>query len=318
MAQNPLSDRTISEIKLLSEIARANKGHISIQDIATLSSSGLDEAEIRIAWDTTPDLRSSYDLEQDFVVDRTEAIQESSILSEVLERRYRARKFIQFGKRFQRFSRVRDVTVFSVSGSTSYYSTLPGDDLDFFAITKGGVLWICLFKSMVLARVYRFFHPTYPRFCFSYAIDDRFAKKAFATDDLLFARDALNVIVLHGASYYRTLLTRSLWMADYFPRLYQLKTEPPREEVSKSNVKSPLLQFLNLFVYYTMGPYLRIKSSQLNRNLRRKDLTGSLFTIRSGPDHFIIESARYQRLRKMYHRLGKTIRTDQSAAKIET
>ena len=310
MAQTPLSDRTISEIRLLAEIARVNTSHISIQDIATLTSVGLDEAEIRAVWEATPGLRSFYDLRQDFLVDRNDAILESSIQFEVLERKTRARQFTQYARQFQKFYRAKGATVLSVSGSTSYDSTQPGDDLDFFTITNDGALWIYLFKSMVLARIYRQLHPGFPKICFSYSIDERFARKAFATEDLLFARDALSVIVLHGENYYRTLLKRNSWMANYFPRLYQIKTGPPDEEAGKSGAKSPLLRFLNLFLYFTMGPYLRFKSSQVNRNLRGKTSTGSFFTLKSGPDHFIFESVRYQRLRQIYDKLGKTIRTE--------
>lgn len=318
MAQYPLSDRTISEIRLLSEIAKANSGHISIQDISILTSAGLDEAEIRTAWENTPDLRSSYELKQDLVVDRSEVIQEHSITSAVLERRSRARQFIQSARCFQRFFRASDPIVLSVSGSTSYYSALPGDDLDFFTITNDGSLWIFLFKSMVLARIYRLIHPTSPRLCFSCAIDDRFARKAFATEDLLLARDALNVIVLQGENCYHALLKQSSWMANYFPRLYRLRTEPSREEVRKPRVQSPFLRFLNLFLYFTMGPYLQFKSALLNWNMRRRALAGSLFILRSGPDHFIFESVRYQRLRQMYDRLGRTIRADASTVNIGT
>jgi hypothetical protein len=317
VAQYPLSDRTISEIILLSEIAKANSDHISIQDISILTSAGLDEVEIRTAWENTSDLRSSYELKQDLVVHRSEVIQDS-ITSAVLEKRSRARQFIQSARCFERFFRAGDPIVLSVSGSTSYYSTLPGDDLDFFTITNDGSLWIFLFKSMILARIYRLIHPTSPRLCFSCAIDDRFARKSFATDDLLLARDALNVIVLQGENYYHALLKQSSWMANYFPRLYRLRTEPSREEVRKPRVRSPFLRFLNLFLYFTMGRYLRFKSALLNWNLRGRALTGSLFILRSGPDHFIFESVRYRRLRQMYDKLGRTIRADASTVNIGT
>lgn len=305
MAQNSLTDRTISEIKLLSEIARANNGHISIQELATLTSAGLDAADIRAAWETTHDLRSSYDLRQDFVISRAEALQENSILSAVLERKFRARQFIQSAKCFQRFCRTKGATVLAVSGSTSYYSTLPGDDLDFFTITEDGALWVFLFRSMIFARIYHFLHPETPRTCFSYAIDRSFAKKAFATDDPLFARDALNAVVLCGHVVYDQLLRRSPWMNDYFPRLYQFKIEQGQKIEEHGTGKSSMRQVLNSFLFLTLGQYLRVKSALLNRRLQGQARTSSLFALKSGPDHFIFESVRYLKLRQMYRQFGR-------------
>jgi len=306
--QQPLSDRTIAEIRLLSEIARANHSHVSIQDIAAITLAGLDEPHVRIALETTPGFRSSFDLKHDLVVDRTERISEASLMANLRERKSRAEHFIQSARSFQRFCRARERIVLCVSGSTSYYSVMPGDDLDFFIITKDRGLWVFLFKSLILARIYRLLHPEFPKICFSYAIDEGYARDAFAADDLLFARDALNAVVLYGENFYRLLLKENPWIAKYFPQLYQLKTQPRLEENPSPNTSTPpLSHFLNLFLYSTFGPYLRVKSALLNRSLRRQHLTGAMFTVRSGPDHFIFESIRYQRLRHMYDKLGKVI-----------
>lgn len=313
--QGPLTDRTITEIRLLSEIARANHSHVSLQDITALTSTELDETQVRTALETTPRFRTSFELKQDLVVDRTEDISEKSLLSGLRERKSRAKQFIQSARSFQRLCHTRETTVLAVSGSTSYYSTMPGDDLDFFTITKQDTLWILLFKSLILARTYRLLHPAFPRICFSYAIDDKYARNAFATDDLLFARDALNAVVLHGQNFYETLLKQNPWMANYFPQLYRLKTNQPREKaLESSSKKAQFSRFLNLFLYLTLGPYLQVKSALLNRSLQQKRMTRSLFTIRSGPDHFVLESIRYKRLRQMYDQLGETIRATPSTA----
>jgi hypothetical protein len=308
VATNTISEQTISEIKLLAEIAKLNNSHVSIKDIATLTSTEMDEAGVRNSCENDPRLQVSFDLTEDLVLDRTEEHSENSIVQSFEERRARANDFIRFAHSIQAFCRTRGTGLFSVSGSTSYYSTSPGDDLDFFTITADENLWFFLLKSMIFTRINRILHPESPRTCFSYTVDYSFAKKAFASDDPLFARDALNIVVLHGQGLYDQLLRQSSWMSSYFPRLYQLKTDHRQKNVDCTTGKSLFRHILNYFLFLTMGRYVRVKSALVKRRLQSQAKTSSLFTLRSGPDHFIFESVRYLRLRQVYGHLGRTIR----------
>lgn len=314
MADNTISEQTISEILLLAEIARTNNSHISIKDIVTLTSTEMDENGIRSACKNDPRLQASLDLAEDLVFDGTDPHSEDSLLQSFDERRTRASEFVRFANALQVFCRTRDTGLFSVSGSTSYYSISPGDDLDFFTVTADGALWFFLFKSMIFSRIFRILHPEYPNTCFSYTIDQSFAKKAFATNDPLFARDALSVVVLHGHGFYDQLLRQSSWMNSYFPRLYQLKTEGRPKMAEHGAGKSLNRHFLNSFLFLTLGRYLRVKSVLANRRLQSQAKTSSLFTLKSGPDHFIIESVRYLRLRQMYSHLQRTASVDGATA----
>ena len=318
MAGNAISEQTISEIKLLAEIARTNNSRVSIKDIATLASTDMDEAKIRSSCRNDPRLRASFDLTEDFILDRSEKHSKNYLLQSFDSRRVRANEFIRFANFFQALCRTRDTGLFSVSGSTSYYSTSPGDDLDFFTITRDGSLWFFLFKSMIFARIYRILHRECPPSCFSYAVDHSFAKKAFAIDDPLFARDALNVIVLYGHSLYDQLLRESSWMNSYFPRLYQLKTKHGQKTVEHGSRKSLNGQVVNSFLFLTLGRYLRVKSALANRRLQSQAKTSSLFTLKYGPDHFIFESARYLKLREIYGQLGRTIRRESATTNTAT
>ncbi len=314
MTDTQLSDGTVSEIRFFSQIARANRSHVSLRDIAMLTSISYTEMELRERWNSVHQLFGTYRLEQDILLDSDSGVPEdpTSALAREAEKRARAQDYLTSARQFFRLSRDSSTRLVSVSGSTSYFSAHPSDDLDFFVISAKDHLWTFLFKSLILARAFRILHPNSPRVCFSYATEEDFAEKKFAEGDPLLARDALSVVVLQGETYYQRLIKQNKWISDYFPKLYRTKTElnhldRTESEPAKSSV---VRRSINLLLYFCVGQYIRVKSDLLNRQFLRKGFTQSLFTVRSGPDHCIFDSHRYSKLRQMYSQLSPTILTD--------
>jgi len=140
-----------------------------------------------------------------------------------------------------------------------------------------------------------------PWLCLSYVADEQFAKREFASNrDGLFARDAVSARVVQGEEFYSDLLRENSWMAEYFPKLYSLQVAKSSNESNKVKRDSTFTRIINMFLYYTAGSYIKLKSHLLNRKFSRDRKISSLFKLRVGVDHCIYESQDYLRLRKMY------------------
>ena len=312
MTDAQLSDRTASEIQLLSEVARVNRTYASLRDIVLLTSIVFTETELRDRWDNIPQLRS-YKLDNDLLLDPWAPEKSASRLAVEAEKRVRAEEYVRSAKAFFAWNKDSSSRLVAISGSTSYLSPRPNDDLDFFIVSEKGKLWIQLFKSLLLARTFRLFHRSSPRICFSYVADEAFAEKEFATEDPLLARDALNVLLLQGEEYYQRLVQRNKWISDYFPKLYKLRTESRQIDTERPRIIKSSLggRSLNLLLFFCVGHYIRIKSYLLNRRFLRSGQTRSLFTVKSGLDHCIFESVHYSRLRQMYNQVLLEARRDE-------
>lgn len=314
MTDAQLSEQTASEIRLFSKIARANHTHASLRDIALLTSIVLTETELRDKWDTIPQLRS-YKLENDLLLDPdSRALEKSeSGLTAESEKKARAEQYVRFAKAFFAWNKDSSPRLVAISGSTSYLSPRPNDDLDFFIVSEKGKVWIHLFKSLLLARTFRLFHRGSPRICFSYVADEDFAEKNFATGDPLLARDALNVVLLRGEEYFQRIVQQNKWISSYFPKLYKLRTEGRQIDIKRPLVIESSLstRILNLLLFFCVGHYVRIKSHLLNRHFLHSGKTHSLFTVKSGLDHCIFESVHYSRLRQMYSQVLLETRKDE-------
>jgi hypothetical protein len=315
MTEAQLSDQTISEIRLFSDAARANQNYLSLKDVALLTSMRFSEAELRAKWNSIPELSSTYKLEQDLLLDPSLETREgsNSVIDVVEEKKARAKNYLSFARAFVAWTRDSPSRLISISGSTSYFSADSNDDLDFFVVSRKDRLWIFLFKSLVRARIFRLLHPLSPRICFSYAVDETFAKKIFAEGDPLLARDALNVIVIQGEDYYQDLVRKSKWISKYFPRLCRLKTEHyhSRNKDFRPSDASVIKTSLNLLLFLVLAQYIRIKSNLLNRQFLRAGKSQYLFTLRTGPDHCIFDSLRYSKLRQIYNQHNPTNQREQ-------
>jgi hypothetical protein len=301
-----IPDKVISEIRLLAEIAKAHGSLLSLQDVATLTHINLSEDQIAVHWHSIPALAETYDLKSGFMIERKPGNgSRPPITSEVvLEKLARGARYTSFAREFASLCRGEEINLVAISGSTSFQAVSETDDLDFFCITKPDTLWIFLTKSLLVSRLFRLFRRDAPRICFSYAVDQGFAEREFASsNDALFARDALTTIVIHGARSYKRLLMKSSWISNYFPQLYQRRTvTADGEQLEEPSVHSPARNFLNRLLSFIVGNYIVTKSSMLNRKFRRQGRISSLFRVRIGPDHCIFESIRYSNLRTMYNK----------------
>jgi len=141
-------------------------------------------------------------------------------------------------------------------------------------------------------------------------MDERWATQEFGKrQPPIFARDALTAKVIGGSSAYHALLEEAPWMGDYFPAFYNMRLgetrsrgrQPPRREAAEKEGSV----LLNSFLYHTLGVFLRMKSWTLNRRLTKAGWHSAVFVTRLGPGHYIYESNRYRKLRKMYGEIEK-------------
>ena len=297
-------EHIIYEISFLAGIAKANGSLLSLKDLVALTRTSLSEEQLMSWWAITPELAGFYELKNGLIIERGNDYPGSapSILDRELEKRARAESYARYAREFASFCTGQETKLIAISGSTSYHTTSAADDLDIFCITKPDHLWLFLTKSLLLARFLQIFRRSEPRICFSYAVDQNFVINEFLpARDPLFARDALTTIVVHGQEFYEELLKKSSWISNYFPRLYQQRTnavhlEPGREKIGSS----PSRRFLNTLLLVLVGNYIAFKSAMLNRRLTKQRKFSSLFKARIGPDHCIFESVRYSKLRDMY------------------
>ncbi len=303
-------------IEILCSIAESNGVSLSTAEIVELASLGIDESELQEAWK-----KSKLNLKFKVVSGLITENKEQPVSNAHVDRRHseravryeRAASGIAIARKFGvSLSGDKNLKLLSIGGSTSYYSVSEQDDLDFFCVTKRDSVWIFLLKALLLGRLFRFSEKEGPPLCFSYVIDEDKAAQLFRTKrDSLFARDAISAIVIAGESYYEKLLKENKWMASYFPNLYshrisnnsKLQTEkvlgsgPLSSSVTRS---SAVRQVANLFLFFTLGSYIRLKSHFLNKRFARAGAKKRLFEVRAGKDQCVFESLDYIELRAKY------------------
>lgn len=294
-----LSDESISRIDLLYSVARFNDSALSLSDLRVLLKSETTEAELEDAFARSPTLSSKYQLRSGFVFEKGK----NATVSRELEKRTLAVRNVVLGARLVQRLRGRGSVVIAISGSTSYESARESDDLDLFCVTQGDNAWIFLTKALLLVRASRLTSSQLSRACLSCVMDQNFAEKAFGSEqDPIFARDALNAIVLAGDEEYRALLLRGKWMRRLFPNLYATRTGSPMTPARRGrpSIKN---RVANLLLFHTVGRYIQMKSMLENRRVAKYGDRGRLFETRLGHDHCIYESLRYRQMRKIYSRI---------------
>jgi hypothetical protein len=311
-----LSDRVVSNMKLFCDVARENGATISLKDLIAVTSIDCSEEELSKSWESYAILSSRYKVASGLVLEKIEEskvdLDVNIIVSELTSRFDRANSNIEYAIRFgamlERAGSPFEVC--SISGSTSYLSVSETDDLDFFCIAKSGTMWVSFVRALIFARVFRFSTRKAPWICLSYVSDEQFVRLELSRNQNgLFARDAISTMVVRGEEHFLNLLKENSWMALYFPKLYSLRIREeagpaliPRQKIETA---PPLERIINLFLYYTAGSYIRVKSNLLNRKFSRDRKFSSQFNLRIGTDHCIYESADYMRLRKLYASLSK-------------
>ncbi len=308
-----LTEEVLSNMKLFCDVARENGSSISLKDLIALTSINFSEEQLANSWDSYRTLSSQYGLASGIVLEKVDTDEFGEARTVEYSHRFeRANSNIAHANQFAALlNRAGSAfKVLSVSGSTSYLSVSETDDLDFFCIGKSGAMWASFVRALILARAFRFAKKNSPAICLSYVSDENFVRREFSNNkNGLFARDALSTKVIGGEAYFVNLLRENSWMALYFPRLYGLRIKHGSGPGHPPNNRTQAMVFeriLNLFLYYTAGTYIRIKSYLLNRKFSRDGKFSSLFKLRMDYDHCIYESADYVRLRRLYDGLEKS------------
>jgi hypothetical protein len=305
-----LTEKEELDIEAFCKIAKENGAAISLSELIELASIDASEHELATAFRSDSKLRSKFLLESGYILERVPVAQATSRRVEEEEgRRGRARANLKKASRFGRGLRSGTVVV-SVSGANSYLSATEDEDIDFFCVTKTNGMWPFMLKALILARIHRLSNSDVPELCFSCVMDERWATQAFRErQNPIFARDALTAKVIFGRTAYRALLEQAPWMEGYFPTFYNLRlreTEPEGgpsvEDVVGAGEGSAVL---NSFLYRTLGSFLRMKSWALNRKLTKAAWHSSVFATKIGTGHYIYESNRYRKLKRMYRELEK-------------
>lgn len=300
----PSTSDELSRIEVLLAIARVKGSPLAIKDIDELTDF-TPGSNFRSIWDRFPSLESRYKSVGGLLIekDAKSGLAGDMTLDDSTRRRARAEEYVRYAREFCFLSGKKWVRVFSVAGSTSYKGASENDDVDIFCVTEDDSLWIYLTKTLLLARAFKLIRPKSPRFCFSFALEEGYARMLFASPhDALFARDALTIQVLHGSSFYNALLRTGQWISDYFPRSSMLRnaqSSKKPEERSATRLTAPW-KALNIFLFLTVGNYIRLKSIFLSRKLTKRGQHDSVFRMICSRDHCIFESRGYQGLRRMY------------------
>jgi hypothetical protein len=301
-----LSEFDESRIMLLCEVAKANGSILSIQDVLSTASLDATQEEITRAWKTSRVLDSKYFLDSGYVFEKGSSAHMDS-LKEEEKRRSRANSNVEYSKSLLPiFSKSGALSV-SISGSTSYFSVSESDDLDFFSITKKNQTWIFLTRSLLLLRAKKILSKKMPDVCLGYTADVSYVSAIFLSSRSgLFARDALTALPILGKAFYDSLLKESLWMSEFFPKVFgeRLSLSSGVEPAPEIN-SSVLFKIFNMFLYFTAGTYMRIKCALLNRKFSKRKEYDRIFALRIGFDRCVYEARSYLELRKLYSNDGR-------------
>jgi hypothetical protein len=294
-----LSEKTTERIDLLYESAKRNGSLISVHELTRLLSERTSERELAEAIASDPLLNARFELKGDYLTERRPG-PGASQLSEESHSRRRATSNLVHAVRFAQLLRPSRFRMVAASGSTSYGSASKSKDLDLFCVAPAGQLWYSLTWGLIMARVFSFISSQSPPVCFSCVMDERFARSTFSdVQGPLFARDALETKVIKGYDVHRSLMRMARWISMFYPAAYEL-SEYSGTPVLTTNRPSVLERALNIFLFTTVGRYLKLKSTLLNKKLAAARRAWDVFDIQCEEDHLIYESRRYVSLKQRY------------------
>jgi len=197
----------------------------------------------------------------------------------------------------------RWVRCIGVTGSTAYGAPEPGDDLDFYVVTRrGSAAWFLLatYLTLRLAR-FRKRDSGDPTPCFNYVVDDLRAPGEFArARGLLFAREALTTQIVLGDDYYRGLLAQAPWLSSEIPQLYARRTVAPGAATSET--ASFPVRCLNALSFLPLASYLQFAGLVRNARARKWNQPSAAFRTLTASNGFVFQSQRFEELRRWYDR----------------
>ncbi|TLZ76714.1 MAG: hypothetical protein E6K08_05000 [Methanobacteriota archaeon] len=191
-----------------------------------------------------------------------------------------------------------------ISGSTAYTGAKAEDDLDFFLVAERRRLWISLLLAMATARLLRLRSSSSPVYCFNRIVERADCEQTFRTTrEPLFAREALNLVILRGSRLYSHLLASARWMETVFPELYAMRLREAGAADEATMGRSPAAGTVaNAAAFLVLGPYLWLAGIVRNAGLRRARRDKECFRTVIRPDRYATESILYDELREGYRK----------------
>ena len=199
----------------------------------------------------------------------------------------------------------RWVRCVGITGSAAYGEPESGDDLDLFVVTRTGSLWWFLLTTFLTLRLRRLAGKgrDEPEPCVNYVLDDSRALEEFSgSRGYLFAREALMLRPIAGASYYEGLLARSGWMEEVIPRLYARRTRSPGE--CRPSRAPRIVRLLNAITFLPLAAYLHLAGLRRNARARRAGNERATFRTVTRLHRFALSTLRFEELRHRYPRAG--------------
>jgi len=295
MASRPAFSEPMEKvIDVAVRVAGAHDSGVTVEDLLNLLPNGTTIQDVETVLRLLPSLENGYQVRDGLVLSRSRSS------DDFRTRLDKSANNLAVARQFSERLDYRSVLAITVSGSTSYKGASQGDDIDLFCVTPAGGLWSFLARALVLTRISRLSGKPVPPVCVSCVMDATFAETTFAEDQgALFARDALVAEPVKGAGTYRELLRTGAWMHRYFPKLYDLKGDSDGSRFS-SGAPSAKSRISNLFLFATLGTFIRAKAVYHNLRLAKAGLRRYSFRAKIGHDHLIYESVKYLSLKRTY------------------
>jgi len=300
-------------VEVAIKVAQMHDSTVALTDLTELMPAGMTSVEVAEALEFTPELSTKYVLKDGLVLPKSGIRPDSDDHSRRLAH---SMTNINVAKRISTMLGTDEAEMIAVTGSTSYRAASWRDDVDLFCVTRPQRMWLFLAKALLFARASRLLLRSKVPICLSCVVDETHAQDLFNNDrGALFARDALLARVLTGDGQYRSLLESAQWIRNYFPRLYDARCTPGGQSPATGVRSSAWDRFVNLFLFTTLGTYVRAKSRLHNRLLAMEGKGMALFHAKVGTDHLIYESARYGRLKEIYGAIKPMSEPVQSATR---
>jgi hypothetical protein len=293
--------RILSSVEVASRCGKA----ISINEIDLLLPIAQKPSSLRQIIQSDPYVSKSVSIENDFVVLKGyEHLFSNRALREEV-----AKKYLEIAKTFvgQLIRRCSHGKLIAVCGSVAYGSAVASDDIDLFIITRENRMWLFFLKALLLARACNIkasITGEKANFCLSYVQDEKYFEEEIKHHITpLIAREFLSIRVLTGINYYITLLDRSKWICEMFPKLYASKLDGRNEDKTKqieNRLQFAVNDISNLFIYEVLKVFLSFKALLRNLRYRKEGKMRDIFEAMITKGACAYTSVRYRQLEKTY------------------
>ena len=297
-----VKDLIVSAIEIASQCGCA----MSIDEIALLLPQGLELENIREIILSSPLISVFYGAGKELVVQKGY----EHLFSERTYRNDVSRRYLETAKTFanELIRRSCHVKLIGVCGSVAYGSSTSSDDVDILLVANRHRLWFSFSKALLLARVFKtkaLIKRGKADFCLSYVQDEEhFEEEIMHHRTPLFAREFLSIHVFTGINYYATLLNRTKWMWQMFPRLHAAKLSKRVGDKTSLSGEKPsrnrIFDALDLFFYVIVRNYLLLKAFSLNLRYRKQRRMNDIFEVIITKGSCLYNSAKYRELEKRY------------------